>query len=213
MLYLVEISVPLAVVRQTTLSHDPLIAGDPAYSAKTWLHTVPGIAPRPWAATRQNNILRIVGWCRSVPVTTAMPSGVKVGWRTFAADSGSVHTFCGTFAALRNLGKKPNRPAMEIDAARNRPDARAAYTAWLLERLAPAIAGGDITALEVTGHHHRRALYKTARHPDKTITTGLVPEVSATLTFEVHDTEATEAWLLNGIGPQKAFGYGALLPC
>jgi hypothetical protein len=208
MIFLTEISVPIRVIRDTALRIDPLVASDPGYAAKTWLSQFPAVAPRPWAGFPAGDILRIIGWRSEKPDLPDRPA--YAGYRSMVLETGEEMALTGSVVALRRI-----RHERIFDAAEGRDDKAAAYKAWLDERLIDTVPFLEIRSCAVIGHARRRVLRKAARRPEglKIVKTELIPVVTAELTILVKDPIAATNWLLKGVGPQKAFGFGAFMPC
>ncbi len=88
----------------------------------------------------------------------------------------------------------------------------AAYRSWLFDRLDGK--GCRIEKSEVESVRLVRALRRSEPAPDgsRSIKDFMQPEAVFRLTLTVTDPKAFRSVLADGIGPQKAFGYGALLP-
>jgi hypothetical protein len=104
----------------------------------------------------------------------------------------------------------------QIDAAASattQGDRHAAYRAWLFERLDGK--GCRIERTTVESARMVRAVRRTAVgsvEMDRAAREFLQPEVVYRVGLTITDPSAFRLCLLTGIGPQKAFGYGALLP-
>ena len=211
MLHLTVLSVPLAAVAEATLATDPLVAADWGYAVKCWLSDRPGLACRPWRAVAANRAVRITGW-RSAPPVPAERS-IYVGMQEVALEPGQHLAVAGRFIPVRRQGKTPTRPhARSRDAAEGRADPREAYTAWLRERLIDVMPFAEIEDVDVQRTGHDRVLRKTSRGRLRLVRSVLNPVAEATVSMRVRDAAGVEAWLLRGVGEQKAFGYGAFLP-
>ncbi len=130
-----------------------------------------------------------------------------LGHREFTVEQDQPVSFAGRFIALRR------NPRVTRDAAAGRTDPAAAYEAWLRERLVDVMPSASIDAVVIDGFASRRVLRKVSRERrEAKVQEGIIPVVEATVAMTVVDPAGLEAWLLKGVGPQKAFGYGAFLP-
>jgi hypothetical protein len=59
----------------------------------------------------------------------------------------------------------------------------------------------------------RRVLRKFGLHSRLVVREQVVPVVTAEISGTVLNHAGLEDWLAKGVGPQKAFGFGAFLPC
>lgn len=99
------------------------------------------------------------------------------------------------------------------DAADGHDDERTAYRAWLLERLVDVMPFFDVGHYDVSAFVKKRVLRKFGSHSRSTVKEEVIPVVTAQLSGVVKDQTGFEDWLVKGVGPQKAFGFGAFLPC
>lgn len=212
MIHLTELSLTLKAAIDVAMTFDPLVASDADYCLKTWMAGNPGTACRPWRASIHKEGVRITGW-RSDPPQPGK-SGTYVGYRAISLTDGQALALDGRFVALRRSsnafgsGRKTSR-----DAADGRTDPNAAYEAWLRERLVDLMPYATIDNVTIEAFHRRRVLRKFG--PDQKharVREQLIPVVDAVVLLTVQDPAAVEAWLIGGIGPQKAFGYGAFIP-
>jgi hypothetical protein len=113
----------------------------------------------------------------------------------------------GRFIALRRV------KSIARDAAAGRADPKAAYEAWLRERLIAVTPSATVDAISIEGFHERRVLRKVGHKQERTrVKEQSIPVVEAILLLTVRAPAEVEDWLVRGVGPQKAFGYGAFLP-
>jgi hypothetical protein len=205
MIYLTELSVPRTAAVDAAMAYDPLVASDMDYCLKTWMADKPAIACRPWRASSVRDGVRITGWRREAPGPGA--AGVYVGTKQVSLSVGQSLAIAGRFIALRRV-KSTAR-----DAAVGRADPRAAYQAWLCERLVDLMPSATVDGITIEGFHQRRVLRKVAHGREMTrVREELIPVVEAVVLLTVQVPAAVENWLANGVGPQKAFGYGAFIP-
>lgn len=205
MLYLTEISIPVKAAVDTTISLDPLVASDIDYCVKTWMADNPSLACRPWRATSQRGAVRITGW--RCTAAASQNRAVYLGTRAISLQIGQLLALGGRFVPLRR-----NKSGMR-DAARDRANSVAAYEAWLQERLIDLMPYAIIDEMRISASTHRRVLRKVAHGREHTrIREELIPVVEADVLLTVREPARVEAWLLHGLGPQKAFGYGAFFP-
>jgi hypothetical protein len=212
MIHLTEISIPRDVVTDTALKFDPLVASDADAACKTWLATQPGIAPRPWRLTSLGSAFRIVGWREHSPGPSSKP--VYLGTRAISFEPCQTVRFATRVVPLRRQGRTDKRPTRRTrDAADGYLDPAVAYRSWLLERLIDLGAVARLDDLSIAAHAVRKTLRKTGRAREATIVSRLVmPLADALVTLTIINPAHFEAWLLQGVGPQKVFGYGAFLP-
>jgi hypothetical protein len=205
MIYLTELSLKTKAAVDVTMTVDPLVASDIDYCLKTWMTDKHGVACRPWRATTLREGSRITGWRGSPPLRDG--TNAYMGHREFTVERDQPVSFAGRFIALRR------NPRVTRDAAAGRTDPAAAYEAWLRERLVDVMPSASIDAVVIDGFASRRVLRKISRERcDARVQQGVIPVVEATVAMTVLDPAGLEAWLLRGVGPQKAFGYGAFLP-
>lgn len=205
MLYLTEISIPIKAAIDTTMSLDPLVASDIDYCVKTWMADNPLLACRPWRATSQRGSVRITGWRNTA--AASKDRAVYLGTRTISLQIGQLMALTGRFVPLRRC------KAGMRDAAKGRSDPDVAYEAWLRERLIDLMPFAAIDESQISAKTHRRVLRKVAHGREHTrVREELIPVVEANVLLTVHEPARVETWLLHGVGPQKAFGYGAFLP-
>jgi hypothetical protein len=165
----------------------------------------PFIACRPWQATSSDGHLRITGWRRE-PTVGGIP-GVYIGSREMTFCVGKSLAIRGKFVAMRR-SKRPIR-----DAAAGWVDPIAAYEGWLRERLADILGFANLERLVIDRYSSKQVLRKFDHRRDHTrVRSETIAEVEATLHIKVKNPSELEAWMLKGVGPQKAFGYGAFLP-
>jgi hypothetical protein len=205
MIYLTEISVPRKAAVDAAMTYDPLVASDMDYCLKTWMADKPSIACRPWRASSMRDGVRITGWRREAPGPGT--SGAYVRTKEVSLSVGESLAVAGRFIALRRV-KSAAR-----DAAAGRTDPKAAYEAWLRERLVDVMPSATVDEITIEGFHQRRVLRKVAHERERTrVREELIPIVEAVVLLTVYVPAAVEDWLANGVGPQKAFGYGAFIP-
>jgi hypothetical protein len=204
-LYLTEISISIKAAVDTTINLDPLVASDIDYCVKTWMADKPSLACRPWRATSQRGAVRITGWRGTA--ASYHDRAVYLGTRPIALQAGQRLALTGRFVPLRR-SKAGTR-----DAAKGRADPAVAYGAWLQERLVDLMPFATLDEVRISASTHRRVLRKVAHGREHTgIREELIPVVEADVLLTVGEPASVEAWLLHGLGPQKAFGYGAFLP-
>jgi len=205
MIYLTELSLKTKAAIDVTMTIDPLVASDIDYCLKTWMADKDGVACRPWRATTLREGSRITGWRASPPLRDG--TNAYMGHRDFTVERDQPVSFAGRFIALRR------NPRVIRDAAAGRTDPAAAYEVWLRERLVDVMPSASIDAVVIDGFASRRVLRKISRERrDARVQEGIIPIVEATVAMTVLDPAGLEAWLLKGVGPQKAFGYGCFLP-
>jgi hypothetical protein len=205
MLHLTEISTPLQSVIDSTMLYDPLVASDFGYCVKTWMADKTEVACRPWRAVVTGNAVRITGW-RDTPAHNHEKS-VYLGTQTFLLKTGETLALSGQFIPLIRTKHRAR------DAAKGRENADEAYTAWLRERLVDIMPFAHIEQTRIDKHTQRRVLRKISHARENTqIASELIPVVDATIVLTVRNPEKIENWIKLGLGPQKAFGYGAFLP-
>ena len=202
MLYLTEISLPLQRAVDATLLVDPLVATDLDYVLKTWLAGQQSLAPRPWRAAAVGHGTRITGWRAEEPTQS---DAAYMQHRAYQLEVGSHATFSCRFIPVRRAKQRRR------DAAADHPDPLAAYQTWLRERLIDVQPGATVDAIEIVNTYQRRVLRKFHSRQDGT-RMELIPVAEATIMLTVTDPSFVEKWLLTGVGPQRAFGYGAALP-
>jgi hypothetical protein len=205
MIYLTELSVPRTAAVDAAMAYDPLVASDMDYCLKTWMADKPAIACRPWRASSVRDGVRITGWRREAP--GAGTAGVYVGTKQVSLSIGQSLAIAGRFIALRRV-KSTAR-----DAAAGRADPKVAYQAWLRERLVDLMPSATVDGITIESFHQRRVLRKVAHGREMTrVREELIPVVEALVLLTVQVPAAVENWLASGVGPQKAFGYGAFIP-
>jgi len=205
MLYLTEISMPIKSAIEATMSIDPLVASDLDYCVKTWMADKPSLACRPWRAAFLRDAVRIIGW-RDEPASCNDQS-VYLGTREVSLQAGETLALSGRFVALRRTKNRSR------DAAAGREDPEGAYTAWLRERLVDLMPFASIEQTRIDRFSRRRVLRKVAHGRERTrVASEVIPMVDATVLLTVCDPVGVERWMRLGLGPQKAFGYGAFLP-
>jgi CRISPR associated protein len=205
MIYLTEISVPRKAAIDAAMTYDPLVASDMNYCLKTWMADKPSVACRPWRASSVGAGVRITGWRREAPGSGVQ--GAYVGMKEVSLSVGQSLAIAGRFIALRRV-KSAAR-----DAAAGRADPKAAYKAWLRERLVDVMPSATVEEITIERFHQRRVLRKVAHERERTrVREELIPVVEAVVLLTVHIPAAVEDWLASGVGPQKAFGYGAFIP-
>ncbi len=205
MLYLTEISIPIQSAIEATMSVDPLVASDLDYCIKTWMADKPSLACRPWRAAILRDAVRITGW-RDEPASYSEKS-VYLGTRVVSLQAGQTLALSGRFIALRRTKNRSR------DAAAGREDPEGAYDAWLRERLVDLMPFAGIEQTRIDRASRRRVLRKVAHCREHTrVALEIIPMVDATVLLTVRDPVKVERWMRLGLGPQKAFGYGAFLP-
>ena len=205
MIYLTELSLRTKAAVDATMTIDPLVASDLDYCLKTWMADKEGLACRPWRATTLREGSRITGWRAAPPMRNGVDA--YLGHREFTVERDQPVSFAGRFIALRR------NPRVTRDAATGRTDPAAAYEAWLRERLVDVMPAASIDSVVIDHFDTRRVLRKVSRERrDARVQQEAIPVVEATVAMTVLDPAGLETWLLKGVGPQKAFGYGAFLP-
>lgn len=212
MLYLTELSVLRSTVRRAALNADPLVAADPGYALKTWLSKHQNVAMRPWRASDAGESVRIVGWRREVPDPAALSDNAYLAHRSFEAREGHAVALEGTFIPIRRVSRG-GTVRLCRDAAEGHDDERDAYRAWLLERLIDVMPFFEVAHCDVNAAVKRRVLRKFGSHSRSTVREEVIPVVTAELSGIVKGQTGFENWLAKGVGPHKAFGFGAFLPC
>lgn len=211
MLYLTGLSVPLRDVTDATMAVNPLVASDLDYSIKTWMASRPNIVCRPWRCISSHPVIRIMGW-RSTPPEQAEPS-VNVSVRSISFKEGECVALTGQFIPIRRQGKTSKREyKRERDAAEGRADPATAYVAWLRERLIDVMPAAEIQEIRIEGARHSQVLRRSFENGITTIHRPRIPIAEATVRMKISNAAGVEAWLLKGLGSQKAFGYGAFVP-
>jgi hypothetical protein len=212
MLYLVELSVPLTLVRNAALMIDPLTAADLSYALKTWLSTQAGLAMRPWNAFPVGQSVRVVGWRREAPKTSTLASEIYVSYRKFDCRDGDKISLLGTVVPLRRTSRN-GTVRLSRDAADGYEDQNIAYEAWLRERLIDLMPYFELHDFSIVSFARRRVLRKFGLRSRQIVREQVVPVVTTQISGSVIDHVELEDWLARGVGPQKAFGFGAFLPC
>jgi hypothetical protein len=212
MLYLIELSVPLSLVRRAALMTDPITAADQSYALKTWLSTQTGLAMRPWSAFPAGRSVRLVGWRRGMPQSSSLPSEVYVSHRQFTCHDCDKISLLGTVMPLRRTSRN-GTIRLSRDAAEGYEDRDVAYEAWLRERLIDIMPYFELERLSIISSVKRRVLRKFGLHSRLVVRAQVVPVVTAEISGTVLNHAGLEDWLAKGVGPQKAFGFGAFLPC
>lgn len=212
MLYLTELSVPVSAIRRDAMETDPLVAADLSYALKVWLSRRQSVAVRPWRACAAGKSVRIVGWRREAPDLKAASANTYIGFRPFHLCAGHAVTLEGTFVPIRRV-TRGGTVRLSRDAAEGRDNEIDAYRSWLSERLldvTPIFEGLHFNIATIT---KRRVLRKFGDHARSKVKEEVIPVVTAELSGVVRDETGLENWLAKGVGPQKAFGFGAFLPC
>jgi hypothetical protein len=207
MIHLVEISLPRKAAVDAAMTYDPLVAADIDYCLKTWMADKPAMACRPWRASVMRDGVRITGWRRAAPGPGPAAPGTYIGTKQVSVAIGRPLVVAGRFIAQRRVRSTAR------DAATGRADPKAAYKAWLQERLVDLMPSATVDDISIDSFYQRRVLRKVIHARERTrVREELIPVVEAVVLLTVHVPEAVENWLLNGVGPQKAFGYGAFIP-
>jgi hypothetical protein len=205
MIYLTEISLPRKAAIDVTITYDPLVASDMDYCVKTWMANQPSVACRPWRASFVKDGIRISGWRREAPFSETR--GAYVGVNEVALSAGRLLALAGRFIPLRRV------KSVARDAAAGRADPAAAYEVWLRERLIDVMPHATVDDITIEGFHQRRVLRKVVHERERTrVREEVIPVVDATVLLTVCVPAQVEDWLVGGVGPQKAFGYGAFIP-
>ncbi len=102
---------------------------------------------------------------------------------------------------------------MSRDAAEGCDDEFDAYNSWISERLIDVMPFFDVAHCNICTIAKRRVLRKFGNHSRSKVKEEVIPVVTAELSGVVRDEAGFEHWLAKGVGPQKAFGFGAFLPC
>lgn len=212
MLYLTELSVPVSEVRRDALESDPLVAADLSYALKVWLSRRQNVAVRPWRACDAGKSVRIVGWRSEVPDLKSASGSTYIGYRPFHLCAGHAVTLEGNFVPIRRV-TRGGTVRLSRDAAEGRDDEFDAYNSWLSERLIDVIPFFDVMHCSISTIARRRVLRKFGNHSRSKVKEEVIPVVTAELSGVVRDEAGFEHWLAKGVGPQKAFGFGAFLPC
>lgn len=215
MLHLTELSVPPRNVTDATMEVDPLVASDLDYSIKTWMAGRPFLACRPWRCISSQPVIRIMGWRSTPPERPEQAeASVFVSVRDFGLKNGQSIALTGQFIPIRRQGKAPTREkGRAFDAADGRADRNAAYITWLKERLIDVMPAAEVQDIRLDRTRHSIILRKGGfRNGVATIQRVRIPVAEATVWIKVIDVAGVEAWLLKGLGSQKAFGYGAFVP-
>ena len=212
MLYLTELSVPLSYVRRAALMTDPVIAADQGYALKTWLSRHDGVAMRPWRAFPAGESVRLVGWRRDAPDASILSHQIYVSHRQFYACDGEPISLAGTIVPLRRTSRG-GTVRLSRDAAEGYENEISGYEVWFRERLIDVMPYLDISDLSVISATKWRVLRKFGERSRKVVREQIIPVVTVELSGTVKSQTGVEAWLSRGVGPQKAFGFGAFLPC
>jgi hypothetical protein len=214
MLYLSELSIPSRNIHQSARQFSPLLASDDGYAIKTWLAARPEITLRPWRAFVTGDTVRIIGWSEMPQSLTNDEVGVST--RPVEMKAGQALALSGLVCPLRRKSAiEGKRGRSEVDAAIGTPDKAQAYQAWTLERLVElmphvSISGGP-TATAFGQFEAVRKWETGVRRKD--ITTLVLPFAEVEFSAVIRNPDAVRLWLLKGVGPQKAFGFGGFFPC
>ena len=212
-MFLVEISVPGKVVRDIVMRTDPLVASDREYAIKTYL-AAHDVKLRPWTwRDGTGDVVRIVGW--SAAPHPPLPDGARVGHAEFSIVNGQRVRMISTLCAMRHRhkGRDESRRSIYTDAADGADDPKAAYEAWAAGRFAGIQNAVDLHDLRIEGVKKQRLLRKVARGSAKIVREILMPVLTVVVDLTVNDADAFIAWLGQGSGPGKAFGFGGFFPC
>ncbi len=212
MLYLMELSVPLSMVRRSALITDPIIAADQGYAVKTWLSGHEGVAMRPWGVFPAGESVRLVGWRHQAPQASTLSTEIYASHRQFTCRDGDELSFVGQVVPLRRTSRN-GTIRRSRDAAEGYEDQEAAYETWLRERLIDVMPCFDMRRFSITSTIKRRVLRKFGLHSCQVVREQVIPVVTAEISGTVKNEARLEDWLAKGVGPQKAFGFGAFLPC
>ena len=212
---LIEMSIPRMDVRRTVRGIDPLVASDMGYAVKTCFAVWGGGTPRPWRIVGNSDIVRVIGWAAALPSQDDFPEDVKLGATQLVLETGERMTLSGRLCAQRHRGKTNTRPtAVYTDPAGvNCDDPEAAYLAWAIPRLRGIEPHAEIHSVTIDGFKHVRVLRKVVRGAMKIVRSIVIPEIEVTVDMTVRNSGQVEQWLLAGVGPMKAFGFGGLFPC
>ena len=191
---------------------DPITAADQSYALKTWLSTQTGLAMRPWSAFPAGQSVRLVGWGREMPQSSNLPSKIYVSYRQFTCHDGDKISLLGTFVPLRRTSRN-GTVRRSRDAAEGYEDRDVAYEAWLRERLIDIMPCFKLESLSIISSVKGRVLRKFGLHSRLVVREQVVPVVMAEISGTILNHVSLEDWLAKGVGPQKAFGFGAFLPC
>jgi len=212
MLYLTELSVPLSLIRRTALMTDPLVAADQGYALKTWLSRHEGVAMRPWGAFPAGESVRLVGWRQQAPQASMLSAEIYASHRQFTCHDGEEISLVGKVVPLRRTSRN-GTIRRSRDAAEGYEAPNDAYEAWLRERLIDVMPCFDLRGFSITSTVKRRVLRKCGVHSSQVVREQVIPVVTVEISGNVKNGAHLEEWLAKGVGPQKAFGFGAFLPC
>jgi hypothetical protein len=208
---------PLELAVRTARDAAPATADDMGYVVKTIVGETYGRdAIKPWRIAEEGGgKVRIVGWIdadRGVPVPKpAFASEIQVGFVPYEAKKGD-EVLLDLIVAPTQKIEMPGGRIREVDVAELDKDrgSLVVYADWLRRQLSKPDTGCLATGLPSFVETSRdRGLRKRADGVAKWIE---FPRVHALQKVRVVNPRAFGRALVAGLGRQKAFGYGCMLP-
>lgn len=208
---------PLELAVRTAREAAPSTAADMGYVVKTMVGETYGRdAIKPWRiAAEGGGKVRIVGWIdaeQGVPVPKSrFASEIEVGFVPYEARKGDEVLLDLIVAPTRKI-EMPGGRAREIDVAEfsKHRGALAVYADWLKFQFSKPDTGclpfGIPSFVETSQDCGVRKLASGGT------TTIRFPRVHALQQVRVVNPRAFDRMLVAGLGRQKAFGYGSILP-
>ena len=222
-LYLTSLSVPLEVVQAAVWERDPMVAKDRGYAIKTWMAGLPaGLQLRPWvdlpsvSGTTPARLVRLLGWRTEPPDTAALPDKVFLAVREVDLREGEVISLTAIVlprARSHDIGPDGRDHRRCFSYAEGWLSPEMAFTTWMETQLMGLSEVLTVQSLKVADAGEGVAWRKVARGVVKVVQRETVHRAEVSLTAKVGHPGRFMAWLAQGCGPQKAFGFGGFFPC
>lgn len=219
------LTLPDAAARQLARESDPATAEDPGYILKSVVGEVLGhsVQVRPFRGLCKDGILKIVGFADVdepfAPTASAEKLGCEVYFLPWQPGTGD-EIWLDVLACPMQGVTAPKNPKegeripreRDIAASGKFPNRVAAYNAWLQQRLkAPESGCTPLSVVQITKTGEFESFRKGRSH-NRQVHMLTMPMFAGKVKVRVEDADRFSRFLMTGVGRQRGFGYGAIIP-
>lgn len=222
---IITLRIPRPVAWSLAIGTSPATAADPGYQIKNILATI-GNPIRPWRFIEQSSDhILIAGWNTGHPpdAVNIARLGIECERTTRDFVTGDTIVMEAEFQPTwqtKTLTRDPQDPTIILDKRTHLHDVYGregqgtsrpkAYLKWFLDKIARHETGlSSITPVSPVSSETDRVIRKLAGKTCRLVTT---PRASLRFTARIEDSRTATAFITNGIGRGKAFGYASILP-
>jgi hypothetical protein len=223
---LVHVVLPAARAREFANRTDARTAADLGYVGKDAISESFGDgAIRPFRILDHGDVIEIIGWTAAGeplhPSAVGEKIASKVDFRPWHADKGQEVDLDLLVCPMHKVTDKGNVTERDVGNTDKFPTKIAAYNAWTLTKLKAMESGcRPLSVVRFTETRQFEAIRKArpagSTAAEKLAATGVrtlrMPYFRGTVKVSVLNPRLFDSFLVAGIGRQRAFGYGALIP-